>query len=93
MSFTAFDKPRVGEVARCKRCSTTFITKQCECGKDDCGVALWPAGSLQSGVTADIAARLTADRACEFCPKCWSEDERAAIALKQTAQQRGTAGN
>lgn len=54
---------------------------------------MWPAGSLQSGVTVEIAARLVADRACEFCPKCWSEDERAALALKATAQAQGRAGN
>jgi hypothetical protein len=71
----------------------TYVAKRCECGADDCGVTMWPAGALQSGVTAEIASRLVADRACEFCPRCWSDDERAALALREHAQSQGRAGN
>ncbi len=93
MSFTAYDAPKVGEVSRCKRCSTTFITRRCPCDGVDCGVVMFPAGHIESGINETIGARLVADRSCEFCPTCWTPEERGALALKATAQAKGTAGN
>jgi len=92
MMFSANTVPRIGEIARCRRCRLTWIAVTCDCGSRDCrGVTLAPAE--REGIAASVAAGLTADRTSEFCGACFTEEDRFALHMRERAYARGEAGN
>lgn len=91
MSFTFDTKPRIGEVARCCRCKCTWFAVTCQCGDPKCGAMLVTSQHLS--LADDVSAKLVADRAPYFCPKCMANDEHYAVQMKARAETRGEARN